>query len=132
MNSTKKELYLQLYDKADKLQKELDFCKWENGKCFRGRSCCSTCLHVTENGCSIKNLVCKLWRCSNIKLDENNINKIKEIFFEAKKLGLPLYARASIDEMLLENFEKTFPYTEAIFDEKIQTPIFFTKENTTN
>lgn len=61
-------LYDLIYDKADKLLKEFNpcdvhktlfgdiFCKCRN-------FCCCDCDYLSEKGCTVKALYCKLWRC---------------------------------------------------------------------
>lgn len=56
-------LHDRLYDYANKIIKEYDPCKIENGKCARIRICCGGCKYLTKDGCSIKCLWCKLWLC---------------------------------------------------------------------
>lgn len=64
MNIIRKiELHNKLYAYADKLIKKHNPCKIKNGKCIQGSFCCHGCKYLTEKGCSVKCLWCKLWLC---------------------------------------------------------------------
>lgn len=65
---TKSELYTKLYDRATKLLHVYDPCEIQtdsNGKttCVGGKPCCDGCKHLTESGCSVDSLCCRLWLC---------------------------------------------------------------------
>lgn len=66
-------LHDRLYRYADKLIKKHNPCKIKNGKCIDGDFCCDGCEHLTESGCSVNCLRCKLCLCwaarGNIVLD---------------------------------------------------------------
>jgi hypothetical protein len=56
-------LHDRLYRHADRLIRKHNPCKIENGKCAYGKFCCNDCEHLTETGCSIECLMCKLHLC---------------------------------------------------------------------
>lgn len=65
----KEKLYDELWHIADDLLKKYDPCKLdEHGSCIRGVNCCVDCKYLTDTGCSIKCLSCKLWLCDKVKL----------------------------------------------------------------
>jgi hypothetical protein len=57
------ELHDRLYNHADKLLKKHNPCKIKDGKCIVGKCCCDNCEHLTENGCGVWCLRCKLYLC---------------------------------------------------------------------
>lgn len=99
--------YDRLYDEADKLFKEYNPCKFEDGRCELNRmcmegkcgqphhrleksgqrnGCCSghDCEHLTPNGCSIKSLGCKLSMCGHI-CDAGGFYEFREKIKELNK-----------------------------------------------
>lgn len=68
-----------VYDTAcsiiDSNTKGLNVCGFKNNKCYiqqkqnngKCNGCCRLCKHQNSNGCSTKNLACKLFNCSEVK-----------------------------------------------------------------
>ena len=53
-----------------------------------GICCCERCKHLTRNGCTTKNLACKLFLCHYQEEKEPEFNeKLKKIEAEARSLG---------------------------------------------
>lgn len=65
------EEYDAIYEEAKELFEKYNYCDVSHGQCAnfkfrpdRGYSfCCSGCEHLSENGCTVKALWCKLWTC---------------------------------------------------------------------
>lgn len=70
---TREEIYDSLYQKASNLEEKYDPCNISNGICQRekiksGKSfCCGNCEYLTNTGCSVKALYCKLWICCSVE-----------------------------------------------------------------
>ena len=74
-----------VYDQSCKLidrkNQGINICGFENGKCWVQRKikngkcngCCRKCIYQTSNGCSTKNLSCKLFNCTEVRLRYNVI-----------------------------------------------------------
>jgi hypothetical protein len=107
--------YDELYNKADKLFKKYNPCKIQNRKCIVGKHCCcgneyktieeGRCKYLTENGCSVKSLACKLWLCYNIFWKEDNKitelnNKLEKLRDKAIELKLAYFYRTSKEDVL--------------------------------
>ena len=68
-----------VYDTAcsiiDSNTKDLNVCGFKNNKCYiqqkqnngKCNGCCRLCKYQNSNGCSTKNLACKLFNCSEVK-----------------------------------------------------------------
>lgn len=68
-----------VYDTAcsiiDSNTKGLNVCEFKNNKCYiqqkqnngKCNGCCRLCKYQNSNGCSTKNLACKLFNCSEVK-----------------------------------------------------------------
>lgn len=84
----KMRLHNKLYSYANKLLKKHNPCKIENGKCVHGAFCCGGCKYLTEKGCSVKCLWCKLWLCYSLhKQSEHRplilkLKRIKRVAFK--------------------------------------------------
>ena len=113
--------------RLDSFHKKLDICEWHEGihgfECLRYFDpCCETgkaCEHLSNNGCTIKSLSCKLWLCStaNSKLQRIIIDKSHPLrqtaldfidlrfkimtFFQ--ECNIPLKARATMEETYSKN-----------------------------
>lgn len=67
-----------IYDNSCKLvddnTKNINICGFKNGKCYvqqrlksvKCNGCCRMCIYQTKRGCPTKNLVCKLFNCSEV------------------------------------------------------------------
>lgn len=96
-NHTKRIEYV--YDQSCKLidekNKDINICGFENGKCWVQRKikngkcngCCRMCIYQTSNGCSTKNLSCKLFNCTEVKsrYDVIRYNDLKLLKLLSKK-----------------------------------------------
>lgn len=68
-------IYNQACNIIDNSTKGINICGFKNNKCYVQRKknnnkcngCCRWCLHQTLNGCSTKNLTCKLFNCTEVK-----------------------------------------------------------------
>lgn len=89
--------------------------------CVRGREddipsfCCYGCAHLTEDGCAVECLWCKLWFCqppsssyyqgkSFLKVPEEFFKELRMLRKEASNLGMLAY-RASKEELMKEVYE---------------------------
>lgn len=72
----KTELHDRLYRHADKLIKKHNPCEIKDRKCIVGKCCCDNCDHLTENGCGVKCLRCKLYLCYKAR---NNVSLSKTL-----------------------------------------------------
>ena len=67
-------IYDQLYDEADKLFKKYNYCDIKDNTCYQARRCgcisfcCKRCEYLSDNGCTVKSLTCKLWICGGKKM----------------------------------------------------------------
>lgn len=97
-------LYDYLYNKGDSLFKKYDPCHITKTSCYLSEHgfqdhpfCCSRCKHLTESGCSVHSLACKLHMCGSLKYHRQKssdpipeeflieINKLNNI---ANKIGI--------------------------------------------
>lgn len=68
-------IYQQACNLIDKNNKGKNICGFKNNKCYVQRKlnngkcngCCRKCLYQSENGCTTRNLACKLFNCSEVK-----------------------------------------------------------------
>ena len=88
-----------VYDQSCKLidrkNQGINICGFENGKCWVQRKikngkcngCCRKCIYQTSNGCSTKNLSCKLFNCTEVRSRYNVIryNDLKLLRKKKKK-----------------------------------------------
>lgn len=88
-----------VYDQSCKLidrkNQGINICGFENGKCWVQRKikngkcngCCRKCIYQTSNGCSTKNLSCKLFNCTEVRSRYNVIiyNDLKLLRLLSKK-----------------------------------------------
>jgi hypothetical protein len=120
----RKELYDVLYDEARRLLKEYDPCKVKDGKCLRGHFCCNNCNYLDkEKGCIADCLLCRLWVCPQVKVDDKYNHKTEIIFRIGKKFDL-LLARGTKDDCFNVNVKKIyhlydFPWSEESLYQKI-------------
>lgn len=69
-----KYIYIQSCDLIDKKAGNTNICGFINNRCYVQRKlnngkcngCCRFCLYQTKNGCSTRNLSCKLFNCSEV------------------------------------------------------------------
>jgi hypothetical protein len=91
-----KRKYYYLCDKATKLFDKYNPCDFnKHGRCIHCRelyqkSCCGDCQHLGKNGCTIKNLPCKLFLCKYMA------DKYPELENELKKLRVIAYEQLGI------------------------------------
>ena len=131
--------YDKLCDHFDKIAEERNCCQFKDGKCrrnweggFSGASCCDLvrdqkipggidfspeCPLVGPNGCTTKNLTCKLFYCSYLtkkgikKLNVETYKGINKIFNEKQRWILDTASRKTreqvIDKLLEVKDDKT-------------------------
>ena len=95
-------IYDYLYDLLDNYYKDKNICEFDCDKtCIAKRlnktkvkknGCCGNCKYITDNGCSIKCLTCKMFFCkivkdNNILLDLNK-NKIYKYFLSFRRKNI--------------------------------------------
>ncbi len=83
-----------IYDQSchliDEKNKGINICGFKNERCYVQRKynkgkcngCCRMCIYQTKNGCSTKNLTCKLFNCSEVRkryevIDYNDLKLLK-------------------------------------------------------
>jgi hypothetical protein len=64
--------YRKLYQEGIDLFAEFDPCEIHDGGCYDGRNggtdfCCSKCDSITDTGCTINSIYCKLWICGTLR-----------------------------------------------------------------
>lgn len=113
MNAEAKgQLYDILLTLGQQTMDDYDPCDWRNGKCRRMRSskddggCCEGCEHLSQQGCTVQSLACKLWLCEN----QRNIFKHCEIELKilrqvAECCGIPHEMRRSKEENFTLQFQ---------------------------
>jgi hypothetical protein len=76
--------YNELCDKADALLAQYNPCEIKDGKCKRGYFCCDGCIHLVNNSCSIRSLLCKVWICDVVSktVDKQLIDDLRLIYNE--------------------------------------------------
>ena len=73
-------------DRIDKYYEGKDLCKFENQQCLNHRienvpflnGCCRICSYQGDNGCTTKNMACKLFYCDRIK-ESNKLMKFSDL-----------------------------------------------------
>lgn len=75
-----------LYQQACDIMKQYDPCGVCNGTCTRGRCgkqnfCCEGCKYLSDKGCTVEALACKLWVCeeAELLLPENVLDKLEQL-----------------------------------------------------
>lgn len=62
------QLYDKLYENGVRILRKHDPCGFSNGKCAAPRkNCCEDCKYLSKNGCTVKELACKLWLCDSAR-----------------------------------------------------------------
>lgn len=80
------EAYDYLYLKGQQLFAEYDPCAVRDGACRNGRQndgnsfCCFGCKHLSEDGCTIRSLSCKLWLCGGFNIPSEFKTRIHELY----------------------------------------------------
>jgi hypothetical protein len=64
--------YRKLYQEGIDLFAEFDPCEIHDGGCYDGRNggshfCCSNCDYITDAGCTVDSMWCKLWLCGTLR-----------------------------------------------------------------
>lgn len=77
--------YRRIYQEGTALFAEFDPCEIHDGKCFQGRSCkdtksfcCTKCDHLSDTGCTVESLFCKLWICGALRANKVLPKEFKE------------------------------------------------------
>lgn len=94
LNQMDKQLYFDLCDKLDLLEKQYNLCDFKNGQCRHYRdkqsqckSCCLVyCAELINTGCKSKNLMCKLSYCDIINSEA--FKEFKEQVDEVKQIAI--------------------------------------------
>ena len=60
-----------LWERANHIFKKNDVCEIVDGMCYQGRLngnnfCCGGCQYLSDTGCTVKSLRCKLWLCGEV------------------------------------------------------------------
>jgi len=103
----REKLYDLIYEKADRLFKEYNPC--EIGKNIFGKSCCRKsenfccrgCRHLSDDGCTVRSLACKLCLCCGSGLIGSlgdKLHKLRRITYRYNLYG----ARMSKEELFAE------------------------------
>lgn len=105
-----KRKYYYLYNKANKLIKDVNPCKWKNDRCDEHNNtssgCCGACKYLSNKGCTVKALQCKLWLCSYLHKKYPELSKaLNELWRVANRnLGLQYGIRQNMAE-IIENIQ---------------------------
>lgn len=101
-------LYDTLYEKASLIIAKYNPCSFKNGECFN-YGCCYGCKHLSENGCTVKALSCKLWLCDEARLKfPECATELDALEKEADENKILLGYRSCKKEVfLLNNLEKS-------------------------
>jgi len=65
----KQKLYDILFFIGQQIMNHHDPCAWKDGMCMKMRTvegeegCCEGCKHLSQKGCTVRSLACKLWLC---------------------------------------------------------------------
>jgi hypothetical protein len=82
-------LHDDLYNMASLLIANSNPCKFSNGKCKAGRSCCSRCEYLSENGCTVRALFRKLHLCYKAREDNDILTQTLSMLMDkAEKYGV--------------------------------------------
>lgn len=55
--------YDEFYRRAQVIIDKYNPCKITDGKCLNGTPCCGGCEHLSNKGCTVSSLRCKVWLC---------------------------------------------------------------------
>jgi hypothetical protein len=110
-------VYDELCYLADVALKKHNPCQFDTvtKKCLRGKKngCCTGCPHLTNTGCSVQSLACKLWVCFNAREASPELEKIRLLAHESGLMGyheLWDYARLSKAEFFAKKKGKNVRY----------------------
>lgn len=112
---TKSEIYDQLYDRAIKLMVEYNPCDIRGGICASKRLelgpnfCCTRCINLSDSGCQVTSLLCKIWVCGAIRplLPRTFHEKIGEILKEVHESKITLGR--------MDKWESILPLNEKVY-----------------
>ena len=99
-------LYDQLYDEAVQLFKKYNYCNVKDGICGRGQNggtnfCCNGCEYLSNNGCTVKALWCKLSICDSAYRMPNEFYDTQyKLLKIAKSYNLLVYRGSKKDSLL--------------------------------
>ncbi len=98
-----KKLYLELYDQLAALQIKHNvcniYCDSQGFHCGKNRFCCTDCDHLTESGCRIRSLYCKIWFCPECIVTTEYRSYITEainVIAKIKEHNIPIPCREEI------------------------------------
>lgn len=79
-----------LYKNMCKEASEINTCVFIDGQCKKGSyCCCNGCSHLTDSGCKINSLLCKIWICDVLRaeMEPDSVNNLQKMWDEAGKEG---------------------------------------------
>ena len=101
----KQKLYDILFTVGEQVMNYHDPCAWKDGMCTkmrsfeRDRGCCDGCRHLTQKGCAVKALACKLWLCDSEAIIFRECEaELKILRLVADNCGIPYEWRKSKEE----------------------------------
>ncbi len=116
-------IYDQSCDLIDEKFENINICGFKNGKCYVQRKlkndkcngCCRKCLYQTENGCTTKNLSCKLFNCSEVTSRYNVIRyndlKLLKLFSLKNKIIIKSDYFSKKDDVLKDLYSYSLIYS---------------------
>ena len=104
---TKSELYDWLYNEGEMIFMEYNLCDVYDGQCHADRIdqrnnsfCCLDCKHLSDTGCTVKALYCKLWFCDMWNaphLIKRRLQILHDLAFKNKLLAFRASKRKSLN-----------------------------------
>jgi hypothetical protein len=96
-------MYDKMYDKVSDILKELNPCEISKDSCIKDIAwCCNHCRYVTNIGCSVRSLVCRLWLCCKLRDTDKGKEFIERTFIieeTAWHFGFLNYTRYSKEDV---------------------------------
>ena len=104
----KEEAYDCLFELGERVLKTYNPCDWKNGTCRSVREngiadcgCCKGCEYLSDKGCTVKSLSCKLWLCEELRERfpkvERQFSKLKRV---AQEFGFQMTERMTKEKQL--------------------------------
>ncbi len=116
-------IYDQSCDLIDKKNRNMNICGFKNGKCYIQRKlksekcngCCRMCMYQTKNGCSTKNLSCKMFNCSEVRkryevIEYDNLKLLKVLSLKNQIIIKSDYF-SKREDVLKDLYSYTFTYS---------------------
>jgi hypothetical protein len=95
--------YRMLYQSGQALFNRYQPCRNEDSNCKQGgRYCCGGCEHLSDTGCTVDALWCKLWTCHKLVQEAplRFLNKIQKLNLKARKLCRNADGRFSMNQVI--------------------------------